>query len=205
MNFCWEVSDQHVRHACIMLANGSQPQACTHINGPDSFIGVRVIGIPEECWFVKQGFRRWTGGWARRNRTRPMPGSRVGCSPCWCSWRVVRSTVSRSLVMCERHALWGAQPSLRPHPKRDGVGAWSYRAKASCWAHSQSRLPLSGKPCRRRSSNASAMVVSSSQSLPPRSVTRTSCATAAICVALVLHFDLWTPLVFVNSVKMHQN
>ena len=29
---------------------------------------------------------------------------------------VVRSTVSRLLVMCERHALWGAQPSLRPAP-----------------------------------------------------------------------------------------
>ena len=35
---------------------------------------------------------------------------------------VVRSTVSRLLVMCERHALWGAQPSLRPAPDLVGWG-----------------------------------------------------------------------------------
>jgi hypothetical protein len=88
-----------------------------HINPTERRPNPLANGIPEECWFVKQGF--WVlgvGPWARRSRTRPPVGS-------WVVFvgllfvAVVRSTVSRLLVMCERHALWGAQPSLRPAPK----------------------------------------------------------------------------------------
>ena len=44
------------------------------------------IGIPEECWFVKQGLSVLkVGARARRSRTRPMPGSWVGVRSGWCS------------------------------------------------------------------------------------------------------------------------
>ena len=74
------------------------------------------IGIPEECWFVKQGFSALgVGVWARRSRTRPMPGSWVGVR--WVGVRgggaVDRLQIARQW---ERHALWGAEPSLRPAP-----------------------------------------------------------------------------------------
>jgi len=48
----------------------------THISGVSNPHQTARIGIPEECWFVKQGFSPLeVGAWARRNRTRPMPGS----------------------------------------------------------------------------------------------------------------------------------